>query len=206
MNDTGYIQRTLRGVGGIRLIEHPGVHYPLHMLKAATGMDKRTGRPWVTPPPWAISTREAAAILGVSDNSTRLWLRRHGISYYLVSSSARQPTIYWQRSEVEKLAQKRPPVCADIPPGMIDTAGALKMLNVGRSSLYRYVQQGKLRQMSVRGKSRRGPRLRHLYYRSEVRKLAAHMHAIHTYQKQISNCTQHYMIQAPASSREPHPC
>ena len=100
------IPRTLRGVGGIRLIDHPGVHYPQHILNAPPGMNKRTGLPYELPPEGSVSTAEAARLLGISISTARGLLHRRGVNFCIVKHSSGQLRVYWRRSCWESAAAR----------------------------------------------------------------------------------------------------
>lgn len=187
------IPRTLRGVGGIRLIDHPGVHYPRHILNVPPGMNKRTGLPYELPPEGSVSSAEAARLLGVSLATVRGLLRRRGVNFCIVKNSTGQLSVYWRRSEILDYEGSLPPLRQTIPPGMLETREALQLLGVGRSSLYRYVQSRKLRQYRFRINTRRGLRVKLLYSRAEVRHLGDHMRAMRAYQSELAEHHRQYM-------------
>ena len=60
----GQLPRTLIGVNGVRLINIPGVYYPPHMLTEKTQRERHLPVILSKPPAWAISSRQAAEILG----------------------------------------------------------------------------------------------------------------------------------------------
>lgn len=187
------IPRTLRGVGGIRLIDHPGVHYPQHILNAPPGMNKRTGLPYELPPEGSISTAEAARLLGISISTARGLLHRRGVNFCIVKHSSGQLRVYWRRSDILDYEGSLPPLREAIPPGMVETREALQLLGVGRSSLYRYVRSRKLQQFRFRINSGRGLRVKLLYHRAEVRRLSAHMRALRARQSELTEHHRRYM-------------
>ena len=71
-----FIPRNLRGVGGIRLFDLPGVFYPREVLVTKAGLDHKSGLPYKEPPiHWGITTGQAADILGLSASATRSLLQ-----------------------------------------------------------------------------------------------------------------------------------
>lgn len=181
-----FIPRTLIGVGGVRLFDLPGVVYPKEMLRPARGMNRGSGKPYDKIPDWGISTAEAADMLRSSRSSARAVLHRHKVGFRLVAPDGGPPRLYWRRSQVEALAARRVPMVKQCPKRMVDSATARTMLNVGRSTLYRYVQKKLLHEKQVRLVTPKGTRLKAYYLRAEVAKLAARMRAIRARERELS--------------------
>lgn len=173
----GTLPRTLRGAGGIRLIDMPGVKYPDDVLNGRKGADPATGKPHEEAPPWGVSTREAAEMLGISVRSTRALLNRHRSLYQLVARPGSCACMFWERKVVEGLLQKRLPLVQKVPDRLCTAHEACCILFVVRSSLSRYVQCRLLKEYLVRHVTRAGTRTLSYYLRSEVQKLAARRNA-----------------------------
>lgn len=184
------IPRTLVGVGGIRLFNHPGVTYPKEMLRPARGMNRGSGKPYDKAPSWGIDTATAAGMLHSSRSSARAVLHRHKVGYRLVAVAGGPPRLYWRRSQVQTIAARRGPLVKQCPARMVDSATARTMLGVGRSTLYRYVHRRLLHEKQVRLVTARGTRVKAYYLRSEVAKLAARMRAIRARQLELTRLLQ----------------
>lgn len=167
------LPRTLRGVGGIRLIDMPGVTYPESVLSGRRGTDSTSGKPHARPPDWGVSTREAASMLGISSRATRALLTRHKSECCLVSRPGRCACMYWDRRVVERVLSRRLPLVSKPPEKLCSSSEACYILVVSRSSLSRYVKQGLLREFRVRIATPTGIRVMACYKRSEVKSLAA---------------------------------
>lgn len=173
----GLLPRTLRGAGGIRLIDLPGVKYPEAVLHGRKGADPVSGRPYAEPPPWGISTREAAVMLGVSVRSARALLNRYNARYRLVARPGSCACLYWDRSAVEELRRRRLPLVLKVSGKLCTAREACCILFIARSSLTRYVQSGLLKEYRVRHVTRAGARTCSFFHRGEVHKLAARRNA-----------------------------
>lgn len=171
------LPRTLKGVGGIRLINMPGVKYPESVLQGRKGTDHKSGKPHTKAPDWGISTRDAAKMLGISTRSARVMLNRHKADFHLVSQQGRCACLYWDRRVVERMLAKRMPLVTSIPEKLCTAKEACYILLVARSSLTRYVKQKLLHEYRVRHATRTGVRLQSYFLRAEVRKLAAKRNA-----------------------------
>ncbi len=180
-----FIPRTLRGVGGVKLFDLPGVIYPQEVLRVKPGMNRKNGKPYTEPPPWGISTREASVILGCTPAAARLSLHKHHVTYRLVSQPGHPMSLYWKKDQVLKLAQSRLPLIRQQPPKLITSAEALHILGVGRSSLHRYAMRGRLHVTQVRFMSSRGARRRTYFQRAEVVRLAHHLRALRKQAEQL---------------------
>ena len=79
------LPRTLIGVNGVRLINIPCVYYPPHMLTEKTQRERHLPVILSKPPAWAISSRQAAEILGCKQSSTRELLHRERVRFCRVA-------------------------------------------------------------------------------------------------------------------------
>lgn len=172
MVSPAWLPRTLVGMGGIRLINVPGVKYPDRLFHAERGMNPNTGQPYDRPLHNTVSTAEAAKILGRSNSSSHALLRKKDIPFYYVRlKEDGKRLMYWDREAVKKLIKRLPPVQKRLPQTMIKARDALLILGVVRSTLYRYVASGKLTEIRRRVMTTKGYRHQCLYVKSEVMKL-----------------------------------
>lgn len=175
MIHTPKLKRTLIGVGGVHLIEHPGVVYPKEVLRTRPGMERKTGSPYRKTPAWGISTREAAVILMCSPTAARQRLHRHKVLFHRVKRPNGPPALFWKLSQVEKLAGKSHPLVARRPSKLLDASQAAAMLGMARSALYRYAKKGTLTVTTLRVMTPKGARLRCFYRKNEILALARGM-------------------------------
>lgn len=181
-----FIPRTLRGVGGVRLFDIPGVYYPKEMLEAPTERVQQSGTPYTAAPKWGISTKEAAAMLQCTPAAARMNLQKRKVRYRLVREPGKVPSLYWDRATVSRLAGTRLPVVVRIPAKMFTAEQAAEVLGISRSTLYRYVQKNRLKEYKVRLKTALGTRKVTYYLKAEVRKLAAKLNAIQMHERQAA--------------------
>lgn len=193
----GLLPRTLRGVGGIRLIDMPGVIYPESMIRGQKGTDTASGKPHATPPPWGISSRQAAAQLGVSVRSARAILNKHKARYHLVAQRGSPACMYWDKRVVARLVAKRMPLVRKIPEKLCPASEACVILVVARSTLARYVQMKLIKEYKLRHVTPTGVRVVSYYLRAEVRKLAARRRAAQARAEQarLARLQQHWSTQ-----------
>lgn len=183
-----FIPRTLRGVGGVRLFDIPGVVYPKEMLVTKTGLNQKSGRPYrEAPRNWGIPTSEAARILGCSPSAARAWLHRRKVSFRIVGEEGQALRLYWHKARVEALAKKRLPVLRKKTDELVTSAEALRMLGVGRSTLYRYELRGLLSVTKVRKPSPRGLRTCSYYKRSELERMAKYLSSLREKEKEMQS-------------------
>ena len=171
---------TLKGVGGVKLINMPGVKYPDSVISGRRGTVAGSGKPYACVPESGIRTREAAEILELSVRSTRVLLNRKNVECYLVSEPGGRTCMYWNRRMVEHLAARQGPLVQKMPEKLCTAKEACYILLVARSSLSRYVQRGLLKEYAVRYVSKTGVRRLSCYMRAEVRKLAGRLNAART--------------------------
>lgn len=168
------LPRTLVGMGGIRLINVPGVKYPDKLFRAEEGMNPRTGQPYDRPLYNTISTAEAAKILGRINSSAHAFLRKKDIPFFYVRMKGDgKKLMYWDRETVKRMIKRLPPVQKKLPQTMVNARDTLLLLGIVRSTLYRYVASGKLSEIRRRVMTTRGYRHQCLYLKSEVMKLKA---------------------------------
>lgn len=181
------LPRTLIGAGGVRLIDMPGVVYPREVIAGRKGWDRRSGRPYTKVPEWGISSREAARLMGCTLASARATLSRHKVRRRKVQGDDKVMRLYWKKEQVMALVESRAPLADKRPPKLITVPEALAILKVARSSLYRYVQRGRLREVKMRFSSpQRGARVKSLFVRAEVRKLAVYLRALREKEREIN--------------------
>lgn len=174
-----FIPRTLRGVGGARLIAMPGVYFPPEVITPKPGTNPKNGRPFPLDKAWGFTTVQAAKILKIAPSSTRALLHRSGVPFRLVAEPGLAPRYYWRRPCVLELASKRPPVLPSTsPPQLINSRDTRIMLGISRATLYRYEHSGLLRSTTLRVLSARGHRNNSFFIRSEVEKLAHNLHRV----------------------------
>lgn len=181
------LPRTLRGVGGIKLIDMPGVIYPPEVLTGKGGWERRRGRVFREAPAWGMTSGEAAKLLGCTASAVRCTLSRHHVKCRKVLDADNILRLYWHREQVEDLARKRAPVVDAQPKKLMGVQEALKILGVSRSSLHRYSGKGMLTEVKVRYSSAgQGLRLKCFYIRSEVLKLQRHLKAMREKEAELS--------------------
>ncbi len=181
------LPRTLRGVGGIKLIDMPGVIYPPEVLTGKGGWGRRRGHVFREAPEWGITSAGAAQILGCTASAARCTLSRHRVKCRKVLDADNIMRLYWHREQVEDLAKRRAPVVEAQPKKLISVQEALKILGVSRSSLHRYCSKGMLTEVKVRySSSARGLRLKSYYIKSETIKLQRHLQAMRKKQEELS--------------------
>ena len=167
------LPRTLIGLGGVRLINLPGVKYPESMFNAEKGMNSLTGKPYKTPPEGSITGAAAARILHRSLSSTYHFLRKHDVTFYYVEDEREHIRTYWQYSEVKELEASLPKVELEVPKTLIKAKDVIRILGVVRSTLYRYVKSGKITEIRRRVMTSRGYRHQSLFIRAEIMNLKA---------------------------------
>ncbi len=179
MVQPNYIPRTLKGVGGVRLIDLPGVVYPPEMLRTRQGRDRASGEHFTERPAWGISSKEAAGLLHCSEAAARTTLHKKRVRCRSVHEPGASVCLYWDRKQVEKLAARQLPIHESAPCRMVDTQTAADMLEVGRSSLYRYSKKKWLHPIRLRLRTESGLRTHVYYKRDEVVKLKLRLAALH---------------------------
>ena len=179
------LPRTLRGVGGVRLFDIPGVVYPKEMLVTKTGLDRRNGQPYRESQGWGFSSREAAAMLGCTPASARTWLHRRKVPYRIVGREGQAQRLFWRKDKVQALADNRLPIVQSFPSTYISSDEALRILQVGRSTLQRLQERGQLKVIKVRCPSAKGLRKCSYYHRDEVERLAEYLNIMRRKEEEI---------------------
>lgn len=167
------LPRTLRGVGGVRLIDMPGVKYPDYMFQFRKGTAQNCGKPYKVPPEPGVSSRQAADMLGVTVRSARAMLNRRQARHWLVEQRGQPACLYWERRAVEQMLNQRMPLIREIPERFCAAREACQILRVTRTSLMRYTKRRLLKEYQFRHVSASGVRRASFFRRAEVRRLAA---------------------------------
>ena len=165
------LPRTLRGAGGIRLINMPGVRYPDEVLQGPSGTGASRTSPLRKAPPGFISSQNAAELLGITPRSARAMLARRNTRRVMVREPGKAACVYWERLKVQELLETRCPLVRNLPARFCDSAEACYILMIARSTLHRYVKQGALKEYQVRRAFAGGVHREAYYLRAEVRKL-----------------------------------
>ncbi len=179
MVQPNFIPRTLKGAGGVRLIDFPGVVYPPEMLRVRESRERNQGEPYRERPVWGISSREAAEMLHCSESAARIALHKKRVRCRVVREPGAAACLFWDKKQVEKLARARLPILDAVPPRFVDSRTAAEMLQVGRSSLYRYSKKRWLHPYRLRLRTPSGLRVHVYYRRDELMKLKFHLNALH---------------------------
>lgn len=174
----GFLPRTLRGVGGVRLINMPGVIYPEEVLHGPRGAVTGSGKAHDKIPRWGVTSRQAAEMLGVTVRSARAILSRSNSKCQLVALPGEVACMYWDRRAVARLVAKRLPLVRKVPEKLCPAREACYILLISRSTLYRYVRRGLLKEYRMRHATETGVRVVTYYLRADVRKLSARKNAI----------------------------
>ena len=180
------LRRTLTGVGGVRLYDVEGVVYPERVLRVRPGYMRGSGEAYREPPPWGISTRQAARLLGCSEAAARSCLHRHHVGFRVVAAG-KGCCNYWRRSAVLALVKERGEIVKRKPERLMDAAEAMAVLGVGRSTLQRYVRCGMLRQVKLRLLTGRGLKNRAYFLPAQVRGLAARLRALRAREAELQS-------------------
>ncbi|WP_295977787.1 hypothetical protein, partial [uncultured Akkermansia sp.] len=105
----------------------------------------------------------------------RQYLHRHGVRFRVVRKGTGSLALYWRRLDVDRVLAGREPVRRRVPPCYMDMAGAVSMLGVVRSYVYRLVKKGLLREYRCRMKTARGLRVRCFYHREDLEHVRLHV-------------------------------
>ncbi len=149
------------------------------MLRVREGRDRTNGQPYTERPAWGMSSREAAALLHCSESAARIALHKKRVRCRMVREPGASVCLYWDRKQVEKIAGARLPIHDRVPSKMVDSQTAADMLEVGRSSLYRYSKKKWLHPIRLRLQTPMGLRIHVYYRRDEVLKLKFRLGALH---------------------------
>lgn len=176
--------RTRRGVGGVRLYDHPGVIYPEEMIKLPEGWAP-DGRPYRSADGWGLSTREVAKELGCTQHTARRRLHRRKIPFRLVAEDGKAHYYIWDMDGVDKMKSERLPQIRTVPQGYITAAEAMQILSVGRSTLVRYQKRGLLSVRKVRCRVGKGLRTWCFYPLRQVETLGRYLENSGNKQKEL---------------------
>lgn len=167
--------KTRIGLGGVRLLDHPGITYPESILKAAPGMHPQTGKPYSKPPAHTISSAQAAALLGTCVSSARMRLHHHKVRFYYVRQGYSPVTAYWSRRKVQELVDKAAREAHDAPRGMVGWRQALEMLPCSRASLQRHAMLGRVRVRRLRMQTASGKQTVCFYSVADLKRLRTYL-------------------------------
>lgn len=167
--------RTKIGLGGIRLLDYPGITYPDSVLKAAPGMHPQTGKPYSRPPANTVSSAQAAAMLGSCISAARMRLHRHKVRFYFVQQGTSHTKLYWSRRKVQALVDSAAKKAHAAPRGMVRWRQAVEMLPCTRSSLQRHVKKGRVRIRRLRMPTVSGMQPVCFYNVADLRKLRTYL-------------------------------
>ena len=120
-------------------------------------------------------TSAVAARLCCSASAARQYLHRHGVRFRVVrKGTGPWPCTGggWMWSGFLLAGE---PVRRRVPPCYMDMAGAVSMLGVVRSYVYRLVKKGLLREYRCRMKTARGLRVRCFYHREDLEHVRLHV-------------------------------
>ena len=157
-------KKTFIGVGGREYISNPKLSFPEHVKIRRRGTNPRSGQPYT----------EAGSAF-VETSAARQYLHRHGVRFRVVRKGTGPLALYWRRLDVERVLDGREPVRRRVPPCYMDMAGAVSMLGVVRSYVYRLVKKGLLREYRCRMKTARGLRVRCFYHREDLEHVRLHV-------------------------------
>lgn len=128
-------------------------------------------------------------MLGASFSSTRATLHRARVKCVVVKKPGMTPTLCWDRKRVQERAARIHAMLVSEPlKGCIPSDEAIGILGVGRSTLYRYVRSGKLREHKVimgYPKEFGGNRLKSYFSRDEVEALAVRLRSRREMEKEL---------------------
>lgn len=186
------------------MFDIPGVVYPKEVLIPKAGMNRKSGRPYRITPGWGVTSREAASILGCTPSSARTWLHRRKVPFRLASDDGQIIRLFWRRDRVVALAESRLPIVQKCPPSLISAVDALRILHIGRSSLHRYQERGRLSVTQVRSPSHKGLRKCNYFIRSEIEDLAKQLSIMRRKETEISGIRR-TPCSVPARSASPPP-
>ena len=164
MSQPNALPRTFLGADGHHYINAPGLFYPAEVTQ---------GRPrtYKEPPQGYISTRDAAALLCITERACRSLLQRHGVPSVKVQARAK----FWKSSAIQPVLENRLPLLTTPPKGLV-TKKACLLLMVTRSTLTRYTQAGLLHEHAFRLACPSGQvRVEKWYKPSQVKALAARL-------------------------------
>lgn len=170
-----HFKKTFIGVGGREYINNPKLSFPEHVKIRRKGTDPKSGQPYTGTSGAFMETSTIAARLRCSPSAARQYLHRHGVRFRVVRKNTGSLTLYWRRSDVERLLASREPVCRRPPACYVDMKEAVSLLGVVRSYVYRLAKRGVLREYRCRIKTGRGLRVRCFYHREDLEHIRQHI-------------------------------
>ncbi|MBQ4613929.1 MAG: hypothetical protein IJB31_03265 [Akkermansia sp.] len=171
LNSPRAAQRILAKTRGYRYLNIPGVIYPEDAIEVKPGYCPRTGKPYTSAPKWGISTEEASKMLHCTPSAARIHLHKCKIRFHWVQANGKARKIYWDRAQVIQLASENVPISHTRKKGLLNSAEAMRLLGISRTSLIRYSNRGLLSILVRRVPSRCGLRTSHLFLQEELEKL-----------------------------------
>lgn len=168
----------------------PGVTFPEpEQPRGRVGSVRRRLRVAFSVPSWAVTTQEAAEMLGISFWNTRCALQHARVKCVVVKRPGIPPTLCWDRKRVQERATRIHAMLVSEPPkGCIPSDEAIALLGVARSTLYRFVHSGKLREHKVimnYPKEFGGRRLKSYFSRDEVEAMAVRLRRRRKLEKEL---------------------
>ena len=141
-------------------------------VRALVGFNRKAAKVLTVAPAGWVSSREVAAALGVHIRSARSKLNRAAVQHVLVKRTGGSPGLFWAPEGVRRLVNSMIQPVHGLPTGWCSFAGAGEILGVARSSLYRFVKEGRLEARKVRVRTSTGVRPMMILKRQQVRGLA----------------------------------
>lgn len=141
-------------------------------VRALVGFNRKVAEMLTVAPAGWVSSREVAAALGVQVRSARSKLNRAAVRHVLVKRPGDAPGLFWAPEGVRRLVNSMSQPVHGLPTGWCSFAEAGEILGVARSSLYRFVKEGRLEARKVRVQTSTGVRPMMILKRQQVRGLA----------------------------------
>ncbi len=121
------------------------------------------------PPRGFITTKQAADILMLGYHAAYMKLKKHKTKFVMMKLEGLCPQYFWRKAEVEKLADKAPPLgSAEIVKNLLSMAELCQIVGVSRPALVRAIQKGKLHAVAYRMPTGQGRQKRFFFAREEV--------------------------------------
>ncbi len=154
----------------------PGVVFTNPEVVLTEGYNPKTKTPYDVAPKGYISTREAAEILRAGESAVRVKLKKNKIKFVIVKLEGLCPRHFWKRADVEKLADKAPPLAsAETIKNLISMAELCQIANVGRSTVLRAIDKGLINAIAYRVLTGQGRQKRLYFTKEEAQKYVAHI-------------------------------
>lgn len=167
-------KKTFIGVGGREYISNPKLSFPEHVKIRRRGTNPRSGQPYTEAGSAFVETSAVAARLCCSASAARQYLHRHGVRFRVVRKGT-GPLAVLAAAGCGAGSCWKGAVRRRVPPCYMDMAGAVSMLGVVRSYVYRLVKKGLLREYRCRMKTARGLRVRCFYHREDLEHVRLHV-------------------------------